>query len=103
MLILLLLVMLAPAMLSVVLYERFKGVVLSVLNRIIAIFIFAFIINLISYSFVWLRGWEHISWALNGTSTLLSVPFCVKYMAVSLVAAVIIAFILNLVQVGKRK
>ena len=103
MLILLILLMLVPALISVLLYERFKGYELSTKNRVILLLIFAYLINMVGYATLWLRGWDYQSWTLDGTSTMTHVPFVLKYMAVSLVSAVALPFVLSLVRVGKRK
>jgi hypothetical protein len=103
MLILLILLMLVPAMISVLLFERFRGYELTTQKRVILLLIFAFFINMVGYAALWLRGWEYHSWTLDGDSTMTSIPFVIKYMAISLVSAVVIAFVLSLVRVGKRK
>ena len=103
MIILLILVLLAPALISVLLFELFKGYELPILNRIALWIIFAFIINMVVYAAIWLRGWKNISWGLDNGSDLYNVAFCVKYMALSLVAAVVIPFVFSLVKIGKRK
>ena len=103
MLILLILLLLAPSLISVLLYERFKGYELPILKRIALWIVFAFLVNMIVYAAIWLRGWESISWGLDNGSDLYNVAFCLKYMVLSLVAAVIIPFVLSLVKIGKRK
>ena len=102
MLILLILLLLVPAIISVFLYERFRGKELSIQNRVILFLILAFLINMIGYAALWFRGQEHVSWALSGTSTMTSVSFCIKYMALSLVSAVIIPFVLYFIRKEKR-
>jgi hypothetical protein len=90
-------------MISVLLFEKFKGYELPNLKRVILLLIFAFFINLVGYVALWLRGWEYHSWTLDGASTMTSIPFVVKYMAISLAVAVVLPFVLSLVKVGKRK
>lgn len=103
MLIQLILMLIAPAVLSVYLYEQIKGERLSVEYRIALLIIFAFLINMFVYAAIWLRGWETLSWSLNGTSELTKVPFCLKYMVLSLILSVAIPYALSLIKVGKRK
>jgi len=102
MLILQILLMLVPALISVLLFERLKGCELPILKRVELLVVFAFFTNMIAYATVWIRGWAYINWELNCESTMLSVSFVLKYMAVSLVSAVALAFILCLVRVKKR-
>jgi len=95
--------MLVPAMISVLLYERFKGYELSTQKRIFLLLIFAFLINMIGYAAMWLRGWEYHSWTLDRYSSMTGISFVVKYMAISLVSSAVLPFVLSLVRVGKRK
>ena len=101
MLILLILLMLVPAMISVLLYEKFKGNELSTKQRVILLLIFAYIINLVGYATLWLRGWEYHNWSLGSDSSMTGVSFVVKYMAITFVAAVALPFVLSLVRIGK--
>ena len=103
MLILLLLILLAPAVLSVFLYERFRGETMSLESRLALFVIFAFLINAAVYVAIFLRGWDTIIWSLDSSSTLASVPFCLKYMALSLIFAIAIPYAVSLVKVIKRK
>ena len=103
MIILLILIMLVPALISVLLYERFKGYELSTQKRILLLFIFAYLINMIGYAALWARGWTYQSWTLDSSSTMTGVSFCLKYMAISLVSAVALPYILSVVRIGKRK
>ena len=103
MLIQLLLLLLVPAVLSVYLYEWFKGEKLSVENRIVLYVVSAFLINMFVYAAIWLRGHTSIVWSLSGFSSLTSVSFCLKYMALSLLFAVVIPYALSLIKVVKRK
>ena len=103
MLILLILLMLVPAMISVLLYERFKGYELPNQKRVVLLLVFAFLINMVGYAALWLRGWEYHSWTLDSESTLTRIPFVIKYMALSLASAVILPFVLSLVRIGKRE
>lgn len=103
MLIQMIIMLLAPAVLSVYLYERFKGYNLTTEKRIALMMIFALIINMIVYAAIWLRGWERISWTFDSSSELRSVSFCLKYMALSIAFAVILPFAASLIKVSKRK
>jgi quinol-cytochrome oxidoreductase complex cytochrome b subunit len=94
--------MLVPALISVLLYERFKGYVLSTQKRFTLMFIFAFLINLVWFALTWARGWAFQSWASDGGSSWTSTIFVLQYMVISLVSAVVLAFILSLVRVSKR-
>ena len=103
MLILLILMLLVPALISVLLYERFRDYELSNQKRILLLLVFSFLINMIVYAALWLRGWDYVSWTLNSASAMTGVSFCLKYMALSLVSAVIIPLLMNLVKIGNRK
>ena len=103
MLILLVIMLLAPALISVLLFERFKGYELTAQKRIALLLIFAFLINMLGYAVLWLRGITSIFWTLDKTSTMTEVAFCLKYMALSLVFAAVLPFVLSLVRIGKRK
>lgn len=103
MIILMILLLLVPGLISVLLYERFKGYTLSHYKRAVLLLIFAFLINMGVYAAIWIRGWEYVSWTLDSASVMSGVSFCLKYMALSLVYAVVIPFVLSLVKVGKRK
>ena len=103
MLIQLILMLIAPAVLSVYLFELFKGERLLAEYRIALLVIFTFLINMIVYVAIWLRGWETISWSFGRDTSLTSVSFCLKYMALSLLFAVVIPYALSLVKFGKRK
>ena len=103
MVILLVLILLAPAIISVFLYERFKNEKFSGADRVMYFGVFAFIINMFAYVALWIRGHEHIAWTLGRASVLSSVSFCMKYMVLSLLFAIIVPYALSLVKVGKRK
>ena len=103
MLILLVLILLAPAVISVFLYGKFKRCKFSNYECIALLIIFAFLINAGVYAAVWLRGWSSLIWTLDSVSSMTSVSFCLKYMALSLVFAVAIPFFVSLVKAGKRK
>jgi ABC-type multidrug transport system fused ATPase/permease subunit len=94
--------MLIPALISVLLYERFRGYLLSMQKRLMLLLVFAFLINMTGYVAFWLRGWEYISWSLGSESTVTSVSFIVYYMVISLVVAVVFPFILSLIRIGKK-
>ena len=102
MLILQILLLLGPALISVLLYERFKGYELTLTKRISLLFVFAFFINMVGYATLWVRGWGYHSWTLDSESGMTNVSFVLKYMGITLVAAVALAFILSLVRVSKR-
>ena len=65
--------------------------------------IFAFLINMIGYTAMSLRGWEYYSWTLDAHSSMTGISFVVNYKAITLVSSVALAFVLSLVRVGKRK
>jgi len=102
MLILQILLLLVPALISVLLYERFKGCELTLLKRVELLLVFAFLINMVGYAALWVRGRPDLSWTLDSASGMTDISFVLKYMAVSLVTAVALAFILSLVRVSKR-
>ena len=103
MLIQLILLLLAPAVLSGYLYEWFNGVKLTTEKRVVFLVISAFLINMLVYAAILLRGHDNVTWSLSSTSTLTSVSFCLKYMVLSLLFAVGISYASSLVKVVKRK
>ena len=72
-------------------------------KRVLLFLINAFLINMIAYAVFLLRGQDYISWTLAGISSMTSVSFCLKYMALSLVTAVIIPLVLYSIQKKKRQ
>jgi len=102
MIILAILLLLVPALMSVVLFERFKGYVLDLQKRIMLMFIFAFLINMIGFAFFIVRGWDYVSFALDGSSSMTDVSFVLQYMVLSIVSAVVLAYILSLIRVVER-
>ena len=103
MIILMILLLLVPALISIILYERFIGHALSDRKRAVLLLIFAFLINMLVYAAIWLRGWDYVSWTLDSASELTHTSFVFKYMALSLVFAVIIPYVLSLVKPGESK
>jgi len=97
------LVLLVPALIATVLFEKFKGEELSIKNRVIAMLIFAFFINMICYGVLWLRGWTYQSWAADNHSTLTSIPSTIKYMGVALVSSVTLSYIASFLSFQKGK
>jgi len=63
--------------------------------------VLAFLINMILFAVIWVRGWDYQSELFEGWISLLDVSFLFKYMAISLVTAVVFAYLLSLVKVGK--
>lgn len=103
MIIITILILLVPALISVLCYEKFKGYELTWVKRIELFLILAFLINMFVYAVFWLRGWELISWTFDADSGAALVSFVVQYMIFSLVASVILPYILSLVRVGKSR
>ena len=103
MIVLLILLLLVPALISVLIYEKLKGYELTIFKRFALWISFVFLINFISYAAVWIRGWNYISWTLDKASDLNSVSFCLKYMAMSLVSAITFPFVLSLIRIGNSK
>ena len=101
MVILMVLMLLVPALISVLLYERFKGYEMIKQKKVILYVILAFLINMACYVVLWVRGWEYQTWSLDIHSELTRVSFVLKYMGSSLVAAVGFAYLLSLLEVGK--
>jgi len=95
--------LLAPALISVALFEQFRGHKLQIVERAALAIIFAFLINLGVYTAIWLRGWNFVDWTLIGSPQLTNVQFSIKYMALSLVFSVALSFVLSLIRIGKRK
>jgi hypothetical protein len=102
MIILQILVMLVPALIALLLYERFKGYELVLQKRVMLLLIFAFLINMVVYAVMWVRGWDNPSWTAEGEATVIATSFVLQYMLISLVSGVGFAFVLSLVRVGKR-
>ena len=96
MLFLLVLLFFVPPMISVFLYEKFRGRSLSDRCRIAMLLVYSFFINIVFYAVLWLRGWTYHNWGLDSLSTLNSVPFVLKYMALSLVLAVLFPYVVCL-------
>lgn len=101
MIIIIAIIVLVPALMAVLFYERFKGCELILRKRLELFAVFAFIINLIGYVILWLRGWTHVIWAATVDGGALTALFVVQYMVISSVAAVVMAYILALVRVEK--
>jgi hypothetical protein len=97
------LLLLAPAFISVFLFEKFKGFLYPMFYRIVLLFAFALLINMGVYFAIWLWGLTDIAWTLDHTSSLTSVSFCLRYMALALLFSCVLPFILSLVRIGKRK
>jgi len=95
------LILLAPAFISLLLYEKLTGFKLSVFERIAWSCIYAFLINTGVYTVLWLRGWTEVFWTIDSTQ-LASVSFCVQYMAMSLLLSVALPFIFSLIKIGKK-
>jgi len=102
MLFLLAILMVGPPMISLLLYERLKSQSYSNLKRLALLLVFSFFINMGVYAAMWLRGWEYHSWTLDGTSSMTHISFVVKYMALSLVFAIVIPFVASLVSAKSR-
>ena len=96
MLILLIILQVTPPLIAVLLYERFRGYALTDRKRGALMLVFAFLINLFGYAAMWVRGWEYHNWSIGASSSMTSIPFVLKYMLISLLAAVVMAFVLSL-------
>ena len=92
MLIILIIIQIVPPMISVILYERFRGYTLSDRKRLALFMIFTFFINMIGYSAAWLRGLGSLDWSLGVNSTMKSTSFMLKFMALSLVSAIMLPY-----------
>ena len=103
MFIILVLLLVAPAFVSVFLFEKFKKFLYPMFYRIALLFIFALLINMGVFFAIWLWGWTDIVWTLDHTSHLTNVSFCLRYMALALLFSCVLPFILSLVRIGKRK
>jgi len=97
------LVLLVPAIIATLLYEKFKDCEFSTKNYVASVLIFSFFINVTCYSVLWLQGWQYQNWALDGASILTSVPSTVKYMVIALIAAVMLSYIASFISLGKEK
>lgn len=103
MIIIIALIVLVPALIGVLFYERFKGYELILRKRVELFFVFAFIINLAGYVILWLRNWTYVVWTAEVGVGALTASFVVQYMVISAVVAVVMAYGLTLVRVEKRK
>jgi len=101
MLFLLIVIWVVPPLVSVLLYERFRGYELSIFKRVSLGLIFAFFITLVGYSALWFRGWQYQNWTLDAHSTMTGITFTVKYMAVAIVTAVILPYLVCLLRAAK--
>jgi len=95
---LLILIWVVPPMIAVLFYERLRGCALSYFMRVVAGLIFAFFITMIGYAALWLYGIDQLVWTLDVSSVMAGVSFVVKYMAISIVAALILPFFGSLLQ-----
>lgn len=103
MIILAFLILIVPALIAVLLYERFRATELIMRKRVELTLLFAFLINFIGYVVLWLRGNTFFYWDFAVPEAEISrVSFVVQYMLVSLVASVVLAYVLSLVRVGKK-
>ncbi|MCL2079036.1 MAG: hypothetical protein FWH17_04235 [Oscillospiraceae bacterium] len=93
-------VFLAPALIAVLFYERFKGYELILRKRIELLIVFAFLIIAVAHAIFWARGWEFADWTLTGNSSLNTIAFIAQYMLITLVAAIVLAYVLSLVKVS---
>lgn len=94
------LILLVPAVIGVLCYERFKGYLLIWRKRVELFLIFAFLINMSVYGVMWLRGWGGLDWSFNSESTMVMTSVVFQYMVMALVASVALAYVLSLVRVG---
>jgi len=93
----------APAIITMLLYEKLKPGDLTLFRFIIYIICFAFFINLLTYVAFWLRDYTYI--ALVSDNTLANVFFCIKYMLIALGFACLLAFLaagLSKIKVRKK-
>lgn len=97
------LMLLVPALIGLLCYEKFRGIEFGIKRRVEFYLIFAFFVNLAGYAILWLRGWDKIEWSLGNNSSALLTGVVTQYMLITLVAAVVLAYVLSLVRVGKSK
>jgi len=96
-------IVLVPALLSVLFYERLKRCRFTLINRIILSLVFALFITLVVYVSFWLRGWENIGWTMEVISNMGGISFILFYVIVSLAAAAVLPFLLSLVMIVDSK
>lgn len=101
--IMVILVLLVPALIGVLFYERFKGVELSWSKRGMLFAIFAFLINFFGYVVLWLRGFERVTWFADEFFAMMFVSFTVQYMGIALVTSIVLAYVLSLVRIDKSR
>jgi hypothetical protein len=102
MVIIMVLMLTVPALISMLLFERFKGYELTLLKRVSLFLIFAFLINMVGYAAFLMRGWDYINMTAGNESVMANTSFVVIYMGITLVSAVAIPFVLSLVRISKR-
>ena len=87
--IMLLLLLFAPACLTTLLNSRFNQEKRSAFQLVLLTIVFAFFINLLLYAAFWVWGFDQISWAYDGH--LGDVAFLLKTMVLSLIFACLLA------------
>ena len=85
----LLLLFVAPACLTTLLYNVLNHEKQPVFQSVLCTIVFAYFINLLMYVVFWLWGFEYIRWVYDGH--LGDVAFCLKVMVLSLVFAGLLA------------
>ncbi|MDR2598674.1 MAG: hypothetical protein LBC73_00165 [Oscillospiraceae bacterium] len=97
------LLLLVPALIALLLFERFKGYSYSLMKRLALLSIFAFLINMFVYAIIWIRGWHYFDWSGLPETSLTGTFVVLQYMVMSLVVAVGLAYVLSLVRIKKRE
>jgi len=92
----------APALISVLLYERFRGYELPIKKRVILFCVFVILINIAAYCLLRLGGWTY---AIYNWVRMTNLSFIFSYTASSLISSVVFAFTLSFlwVRVINRK
>jgi len=95
------LVLLVPAVVATLLFEKFKGYNLSMANRVITILVFAFFINMICYGVFWLIGWTFLNWDTDTYSTLTNVPLTTIYAGIAMLSSIVLSYIASFLTAKK--
>ncbi|MDR2590279.1 MAG: hypothetical protein LBC71_04745 [Oscillospiraceae bacterium] len=97
------LLLLVPALVSILLFERFRGYEFTLIKRIIALPIFAFLVNMAVYAVLFVRGWAFFSWSGGADSSLTNTSAVLQYMIMALAIGVVLAYILSMVKISKKE
>ena len=102
MIIWLFLLLIVPSLIATLYYEHIIKQKSNLLNQIVTGCIYCYFINFFAISIIWLRGHDYLYWTLDGRSDLNHVQFCVKYMLITIVLAVLLPWIAVTIRTASR-